>query len=912
MRAERHRRVKELFLAACELGEEERNAFLGRECGADGELRREVEQLLGVDATGVPVLERPAVATEDVPPAAGPQPERLAPEEVERLAARGSARCYELEEELGRGGMGRILRARDVDLRRDLAMKVSLGWRARRGSSGGAADATLAAARFLEEARTTARLDHPGIVPVHDLGVDGEGRLFFTMKLVEGRELGEVLRLARRGEQGWTTTRVAGVLQKVCEAVAFAHTKGVVHRDLKPANVMVGDYGEVYVMDWGISRVLGGDDGGPAATEGAGEAPGGSGGAGGADGTGESGGSAALTRAGAILGTPYGMPPEQARGEPVGPSADVYAVGAMLYQALAGRRPYERGERDERSEPGEVGPPRPEPAALVLARILAGPPEPLRALAPKAPPELVAIAERAMAPRPDERYADMRALADDLRAYLEGRVVRAHRTGALAELRKWVARNRLAAAGLACALLAVVGGLLWSRQVETRGRREVDLASDYFRARVLRDSADELWPASPATLPALDDWIAGAELLIARRGLHGERVRRLEADPASDPTELGRERALAGYLDELEGTDGRAGLLAGIQARRAFASTIEERSIGAPDVAERWRAASAAVLAGETCAEYAGLELAPQLGLVPLGFDPESGLLELAHLETGEPAERGPDGRLAVRPETGLVLVLLPGGTFHLGAERAASAPNFDPAADQNEGPVQEVTLGPFLLSKFEMTQAQWERATGANPSRWPAGQDPSLTPTNPVEQVSWDDAARILGRMGLVLPTEARWEYACRAGTDTPFCIDPEAPELFANVGDQAYQRSFRPSYPVEPFDDGFGYHAPVGSLEPNPFGLHDVHGNVFEWVLDVYASQDHPRAPGDGRSLAGEPGVLGTWASPDYRVIRGGSFEIPLHYARASHRVNFSPGMIHHATGLRPARELDPPRQR
>ena len=873
MSGSRHARVKELFLAACDLAGAERDAFLARECGADAALRAEVEDLLGVDEAGVSALERPAPAAD---PFAAPEPERVSAEEVDRLATRASTRCYELEEELGRGGMGRVLRARDVDLRRELAMKVSLGGLAGRSPLGRTAGSSLDPARFLDEARITARLDHPGIVPVHDLGIDADGRLFFTMKLVRGRDLGEILRAAQRGEPGWTATRVVGVLQKVCEAVAYAHAKDVVHRDLKPANVMVGDFGEVYVMDWGISRVLG-DARGEAldavrdATERA-DAP------------------AALTRAGSILGTPYAMPPEQARGEPVGPLADVYAVGAMLYQALAGVRPYERDGR--------------EPAHVVLARIVAGPPARLASLAPRAPAELVSIAERAMARRPEERYADMRALAGDLRAYLEGRVVRAHRTGALAELRKWIGRNRMAAAGIALALVAVVGGLAWSRQAEVRSRSEIDLASDYFRARVLRDSADELWPAAPATLPALDDWLARAEGLIERRAVHAGRLRRLETSGSPDATEVERQRALAAYLDEIEDPRTGGGLLAAVRARRAFAATIEERSVAGAEVARRWRDARASILAGDTHAAYAGLDLAPQLGLVPLGADPASGLHEFAHLESGEPAARDASGRLAVRPETGLVLVLVPGGTFRLGASRDPASPNHDPAADPNEGPVREVELAPFFLSKFEATQAQWRRIAGTSPSRWPAGKDPTLTETNPVEQVSWNDATRALGRLGLELPTEARWEYACRAGTETPFSGAPV--ERLANVGDQAYARAFRPTYPVEPWDDGFAYHAPVGSLEPNAFGLHDMHGNVFEWVADVYASLAHERAPGDGLSLA-EEATSGPWRSPEYRVIRGGMFEVPSHYSRASHRVNFSPSMIHHATGVRPAREVE-----
>src|SRR5262249_42483401 len=118
----------------------------------------------------------------------------------------------------------------------------------------------MVVARFLEEAQVTGQLDHPGIVPVHELGIDSQGRLYFTMKLVEGRDLRHVFELVFSGKEGWSVTRALGVLQKACEAVAYAHRKGVIHRDLKPANVMVGSFGEVYVMDWGLARVLGRKD----------------------------------------------------------------------------------------------------------------------------------------------------------------------------------------------------------------------------------------------------------------------------------------------------------------------------------------------------------------------------------------------------------------------------------------------------------------------------------------------------------------------------------------------------------------------------------------------------------------------------------------------------------------------------
>jgi WD40 repeat protein len=305
--------------------------------------------------------------------------------------------------------------------------------------------------RFLEEAQITGQLDHPGVVPVHDLGIDSKGRCYFTMRFVRGRELKEVLDLARESKDGWTRTKVLGVILKVCEAMAYAHSKGVVHRDLKPANVMVGRFGETYVMDWGLARVLGRRDSHDLRlkprvedasalslvrtvrkdeTESNPDSP-------------------LVTMDGDVIGTPSYMAPEQARGrlEDVGPRSDVYSLGAILYYMLTGEAPYVR--------PGERLSPH-----TVLSRVLDHPPTAVEKLAPHEPAELVAICYKAMARDPEQRYASMLEVADDIQAFLENRVVRAYERGSLAEFKKWVVRNKGAAAGIAgMLLLALSSGI---------------------------------------------------------------------------------------------------------------------------------------------------------------------------------------------------------------------------------------------------------------------------------------------------------------------------------------------------------------------------------------------------------------------------------------------------------------------
>ncbi len=391
---------------------------------------------------------------------------------LRRLEKKRRASRYRLEGEVARGGMGAILRVWDEDIRRHLAMKVVLGQAADPGDSEPVDSRILA--RFLEEAQITGQLDHPGIVPVHELGLDADGRVYFTMKLVKGRHLGAVYDLVAAGQEGWTQTRALGVLLKACEAVAFAHAKDVIHRDLKPANVMVGDFGEVYVMDWGLARVLGRVE---TAAERLATAP---------DAVRtervqereSSPASSFMTMQGEVVGTPAYMPPEQARGDIDALSArsDVYALGAMLYHLLAGAPPY--------TIPGEtVG------GREVWKRALAGPPPPVESLAPRAPSELVAICDKAMARDPADRYPGVLELAEDLRAFLEGRVVGAFEGGALAEARKWVRRNKALAASLAAAVLALVAGLVASLVLSARVRENAVLAENR-RVEAEKNAAD--------------------------------------------------------------------------------------------------------------------------------------------------------------------------------------------------------------------------------------------------------------------------------------------------------------------------------------------------------------------------------------------------------------------------------------
>jgi serine/threonine protein kinase/WD40 repeat protein len=372
---------------------------------------------------------------------------------------------YRLEGQLARGGMGEILRVWDADLRRWLAMKVVLG-KEFPGDPGSTPDVRTLG-RFLEEAQVTGQLDHPGVVPVHELGVDERGRAYFTMRLVKGRDLKAIFGLVRDVQEGWTQTRVLGVLLKSCEALAYAHSRGVVHRDLKPANIMVGRFGEVYVMDWGLARVKGRPDKKDIRLKLEGSTSLVSLQTLRRDAAAETADSPLVTMDGDVVGTPVYMSPEQARGDidQVDARSDVYSMGAILYELLTAQMPY--------VPPGSKRSPR-----TILAAVQDGPPQPIRELNRSVPAELEAICERAMSRDRNARYADVRALAQDLQAYLEMRVVSAYERGALAEARKWVRRNRPLAIASAAAASLLFLGLVGVATVQSLRARELQASNE--------------------------------------------------------------------------------------------------------------------------------------------------------------------------------------------------------------------------------------------------------------------------------------------------------------------------------------------------------------------------------------------------------------------------------------------------
>ena len=791
-------------------------------------------------------------------------------------------------ENLGRiaaGGFGEVWRVRDSVLHRVLAMKVL---RARFVAS------VHMRARFLTEARITADLQHPGIVAVHDQGKLEDGRLWFTMKEVRGRTLRAVIdevHGASRADgffeapSGWTFRRLLDAFARISQAVAFAHSRGVMHRDLKPDNLMVGEFGEVLVMDWGLARRVGSlDDSLPGLDS--------------VDLPAEAGDGlpSDITRHGDVLGTPVYMPPEQALGqrELHGKGSDVYALGAILYHLLSGTPPYSGSSRG------------------VLEQVIAGPPPPLEGILrgrAAVPEELVAISRRAMRRAIDERYPSAEPFSSEVVAFLEGARRREQALGVIdqaralepeiAELRALSARRRVEAH----ALLEVVepsdpvekkrGGWALEDEAAARAREAALRETEWLQTvhgalilyRVLPEAHARLADhyracLSAAELAHRDEDAARfeAQLRAHDRGRHaaflrGEGALSLTSDPPGAEVRLERFELRDRRLVPTDlGAIGRTPLDAVPLQRGSY--RLRLRAPGRTEVlqtalierGEHWRCGASPIplpLEGD---------LGPEDCHVPAGFCWTGGDPEAAD---SLPLQRVWIDAFVMRrfPTTNAEYLEFLNGLWASGREEEALSAcpraQLGMAADAGE----RLAFGRDDRGRFVLTEDELGRP---------------LDPDWPVVLIDWYGALAFAdwtaARTGQPwrLPNELEREKAAR-GADGRLC--PWGDHLdatFACVLDSRAREPARTRVQTYP-------------LDASPYGVRGLAGNSRDWCGNAWR-RGGPVVEGGRLVLqAADP------ADPGFRAVRGGAWSSTLSLSRSAARFGNRPGLRRTSMGVR-----------
>jgi formylglycine-generating enzyme required for sulfatase activity/tRNA A-37 threonylcarbamoyl transferase component Bud32 len=819
------------------------------------------------------VIIAPTLLDDDAPtekPAESPLPER-----------------YEDLGSIASGASADVRRVRDKVLGRVLAMKVL---------HESYVQSERVRARFSAEAVVTAQLQHPGIVAVHDRGELADGRLWFTMKEVRGRTLSEVIDEVhaasgpegfRPAPSGWTFRRLVDAFARIAQAVAYAHRAGVVHRDLKPDNLMVGEFGEVLVMDWGLSRSRAGGEVSPLAAP-QGLAP----------------QDALVTLDGDILGTPSYMPPEQARGErdQHGPQSDVYALGAILHHVLVGRPPYEGGAYQVWRQV-VIGPPRP-----IVEAARGGPPVPL---------DLAAIAERAMQREIKDRYPDAEALATEVLTWLDGA---RRRERALALLDEARAKEPVIA-GLrqrAEALMAEARARLelvrpsdpieakrpaWAlgREAAALGREAALQEADWLRGVHGALSQD---PELPEAHAALADHyraeLARAELrheeedaarfeVLLRahdRGqnagfLRGDAALSLVTDPPGATVGVHRYRLIDRRLvPEWVGEIGPTPLFAVPLTRGSYVLRIRapgHAEIAYPVLLERdghWDGRRP----GERAPHPIVLPKAGELGederYVPAGFSWTGG--DPAALDALPPRRVWIDGFVMRRfPVTNRELLAFLNALADEGRE--AEALSFCPRTVASPGGSGRLIYLRDASGHFSLE----EGGPGAWQLEWPVV---LVDHRSAMAYAAW-----LAARTGkpFRLPCDLEREKAARGADGRYFPWGNEAEVSFACVAESNTQDPWPAEVQRHPFDE-------------SPYGARGLAGNTRDFCFNVW--REGGNVPDGGRRSL--PTLVG--ADDDFRIVKGGAWGSTLVHSRAAGRFATRPGHRHLTTGLRVVRSF------
>ena len=735
---------------------------------------------------------------------------------------------YQIEGVLGRGGMGVVYRARHLSLKRTVALKMVLS-----GAHAGSAEL----ARFRTEAEAVARLQHPNIVQIHEVG-EAAGHPYLALEFVAGGTLASKL-----GGNAMPPREAARLVEALARAMQLAHSRNVVHRDLKPANVLLAppteslhaagqtSWGTPKITDFGLARRTDTDS--------------------------------SQTQSGAIMGTPSYMAPEQAEGRTheAGPAADVYALGAILYECLTGRPPFK----------GET-------MVETLDLVRNQEPVPPSRGRPGVPLDLETICLKCLRKEPENRYASAAELADELVRYLRGEPILARPVGRIEHAIKWVKRNQTITGATAAVLLALaVGttvsyrkyldaehqkGIAEERRIDAENQRE-EARREADKAKKARDFLVSIFRLSEAD-------IRGGN--VTARQILADAERRIPVEFAHQP-EL--QADLAAAIDEVNrNLDRNTPAAMILEARgpiRIRSARGEDRPAGAQNL------------------------LFPEDRMI-LGPDAHLRLYLLANLHqewlgpgceaTLHRAGCVPTNVVSARSQgVPLTFARLEKGTFFAGG------------GGGKPGKKVETIRDPFEIASHLVTQGQWEAVMLNNPShfsRFGPGRDLVKDISDeelklfPVEQVSWDDVQEFLEKLNKTeagngyryrLPSEAEWEYACRGGA--------------TSREDCSYHFYFTQptnvlSSDLANFDGNLPFgNAPrgphlkrttrVGSYPANKLGLCDMHGNVWQWCQDEVGAE---------------------------RVLRGGGWSRGGSYLLASSRRTYSPTVRLYNHGFRLAR--------
>jgi serine/threonine protein kinase/formylglycine-generating enzyme required for sulfatase activity len=871
---------------------------------------------------------------------------------------------FAIEREVGRGGMGVVYEARQVSLGRHVALKVLSPalqlqeralWRFQREArllarldhpgivkvfeAGEADGMPFYAMEFVVGAPLGAVIV---AVRRHGLGTATGGTVAAAVCGAEtAAESTAAAEATPRWRQGYLQTVVDLALQ-IAEALAFAHAAGIVHRDVKPANVLVRRDGTALLGDFGIAR----QEDLPSMTL-----------------TGDFAGtpfyvSPEQARADHVdhrtdvfslgvtlyelvsLQRPFTGTTSQSvlqciqQREPVDPKkanpslpADLAAIVLKALEKDPGRRYQSAGEMaaDLRAflEDRPVSARRPSRLQRALRWVRR---EPLKAgFLATVFAAIVTIAvvsfvlTRQLLQKGDEArqaLTDYERLAIGVRlqfAQREARQFKPVRAEHIKAMEHWLQADAAPLAAALPPLREELAGLRGRALPYTAADKKVDAAShpQIGRLALLRRELADLRrhvPPPGSTAKAKPDVVQLIGSLATEESeLVGQINTRRTFRFARDSDQFLHDQLVILVGDLTKFVESPDGTMAFVREQLRWGKESRQRC--AVDAAAAWQQAIAEVAQSRL---YGGMRMRQQTDLVPIGADPASGLMEFVHLRSGaegkETPARGTDGRLVITDATGIVFVLVPGGSFLMGAQtKDPAAPNYDPGADVDEAPVNRVSLATFFLAKYEMTQAQWRCLShGDKPSLYAPGTATvrpwPLTEHNPVENVAWNRAADLLADHGLDLPTEAQWEYACRAGTSTRWSFGNKASDIgrYGNICDASVVEVT--NWPFEQgVNDHFVVHAPVGSFLPNAWGFFDMHGNVYEWCRDVDVPYHRPCDPKDGLR---EQRLLDS----EIRCLRGGSFHWIAQVARCSERFAKEPGFRDSEVGLRPARAIEP----